>query len=205
MRIRQHVNPLRSQFLEIDINPLEVPFDQPLEVELGSADCQFLMERVSEDPHRFYLGIEIRQDLVLQSNRIVQELGMTNVKSIFANISVDLPKVFSPGRVNRFFINFPDPWFKNKQHKRRIICSDLFDQLFCYLSEEGEIHIATDIFDIALEAMSLLESESPRRFHSLHVPWSFLPKSFFSARSRREKLCEAESIRVWRLAYRKNS
>jgi tRNA (guanine-N7-)-methyltransferase len=105
--------------------------------------------------------------------------------------------------VSRFFINFPDPWFKHRQRKRRVVGEELVDQLFDLLTSNGEIHVATDIFDIALDAMAVLEGETPRRFLNLHEPWSFLRESHFAARSRRERHCEAAGLRIWRLAYRR--
>jgi tRNA (guanine-N7-)-methyltransferase len=203
MRIRQHVNPLRSDFLQIALEPLKLPSHHQVEVELGSAEAQFLMERAMEDPNRSYVGVEIRRELVSQSNRLCEDHAIKHVRSVFANISVDLPKLFPPGSVSRFFINFPDPWFKQRQRKRRVVGEELVDQLVNLLIPDGEIHLATDIFDIALDAMAVLERESPRHFHSLYEPWSFLPESRFTARSRRERHCEQERIRIWRLAYQR--
>jgi tRNA (guanine-N7-)-methyltransferase len=203
MRIRQHVNPLRSDYLQIPLQPLALPPGRPLEVELGSAEAFFLMERAVEDPGRSYIGVEIRRELVGQSNGICKERGLGQVHSVFANISVDLPRLFQPASVSRFFINFPDPYFKHRQRKRRAVDKDLIDQLGDLLEPEGEIHVATDIFDIALDAMTALEWEAPRRFVNLHEPWTFLRQSQFFARSFRERLCEREGIRIWRLAYRR--
>jgi tRNA (guanine-N7-)-methyltransferase len=201
MRIRQHVNPLRSDFLQIQLAPLDLPAGRPIEVELGSADGQFLMERAVETPSRSYVGVEIRREMVVLANRECGRRQLAQVQNVFANISVDLPRLFPPASVSRFFINFPDPWFKQRQHKRRVVGEELVDQLVALLSPAGEIHLATDIFDIALDAMAVLERENPRRFRSLQEPWSFLPQSRFAARSRRERYCESEGIRIWRLAY----
>ncbi len=203
MRIRQHVNPLRSEYLRIPVEPLDLPSDRPIEVELGSAEAFFLMARAAEDPGRCYVGVEIRRGLVDQANAECKSKGLGQVRSVFANISVDLPRLFPPARVSRFFINFPDPWFKHRQRKRRVVGADLVDELVELLAPEGEIHVATDIFDIALDAMAVLEREAPRRFKNLHEPWRFLPNSRFAARSRRERSCEAAGIRIWRLAYRR--
>ena len=203
MRIRQHVNPLRSDYLHIPLEPLSLPSDRPIEVELGSAEAFFLMERAAEDPDRQYVGVELRRDMVVQSNGMCQERGLDQVRSVFANISVDLPRLFPPASVSRFFINFPDPWFKHRQRKRRVVGEDLVDQLWDLLEPEGEVHVATDIFDIALDAMTALEWEAPRRFVNLHEPWRFLRQSNFAARSFRERLCEREGVRIWRLAYRR--
>jgi tRNA (guanine-N7-)-methyltransferase len=201
MRIRQHVNPLKSDFLKIDLPRLEVPADRPVEVELGSAEAYFLMERAVDEPGRSYVGVEIRREMVDFANQESAQRGLAQVRSVFANMSVDLHRLFRPGGVNRFFINFPDPWFKYCQRKRRVVSEELIDQIFPLLAPDGEVHLATDIFDIALDAMAAFEREDPRRFRSLHEPWSFLPKSRFHARSWRERHCEAGGIRIWRLAY----
>jgi tRNA (guanine-N7-)-methyltransferase len=137
------------------------------------------------------------------ANRTCGERGLEQVRSVFANISVDLPRLFAPASVSRFFVNFPDPWFKQRQRKRRVVSDELVDQLHVLLAPDGEIHLATDIFDIALDAMAALERECPRRFVNLHAPWSFLHQSSFSARSWRERHCEEAGTRIWRLVYRR--
>jgi tRNA (guanine-N7-)-methyltransferase len=202
MRIRQHVNPLRSDFLHIDLEPLHMPKGRAVEVELGSAEGQFLVERAGEEPSREYVGVEIRKELVAQANRQCQGAGLAQVRSVFANISVDLPRLFARASVSRFFINFPDPWWKQRQRKRRVVGEELVDGLVPLLAPEGEIIVATDIFDIALDAMATLERQSQPRFHNLREPWSFLPESPFHARSRRERHCEEAGIKIWRLVYR---
>jgi tRNA G46 methylase TrmB len=68
------------------------------------------------------------------------------------------------------------------------------------LVADGEIHVATDIFDIALDAMGALEQAG---LHNLNTPWSFLRQSPFAARSRRERHCEELGIKIWRLGYRR--
>ncbi len=203
MRIRQHVNPLRADYLQIKVEPLSLLPGRPVEVELGSAEAYFLMERAHVDPARQYVGVELRRELVAEANALCASKGLDQVRSVFANISVDLPKLFPPNSVSRFFINFPDPWWKQRQRKRRVVGEELIDQLLPLLTSDGEVHVATDIFDIALDAMAVLERETPRTFFNLRQPWSFSRDSFFAARSRRERHCEGEGIRIWRLAYRR--
>lgn len=203
MRIRQHVNPLKSNFFRIPVKPLTVPTGMPIEVELGSAEAFYLMDRAVEDPSRFYVGVEIRRELVGPANATCELRGLKQVRSVFANMTVDLPKLFARGRVNRFFLNFPDPWFKARQHKRRVMSPELVLQLHELLTPDGEIYVNTDIFDLALDAMAALEQEVPRRFENLREPWTFLRDTTFSARSRRERQCETDGSRIWRLGYRR--
>jgi tRNA (guanine-N7-)-methyltransferase len=203
MRIRQHVNPLKSNFFRISLPELEIPSGVPVEVELGSAEAWYLMDRAREEPRAFYVGVEIRRELVAKANDECRELGLPQVRSVFCNMSVDLPRLLPAGRVRRFFLNFPDPWFKTKQHKRRVMSPTLVDELHRLLEPDGQIYVNTDIFDIALDAMAALEAEPPRRFVSLVEPWSFLKHSHFAARSRRERQCEGDGSRIWRLGYRR--
>ena len=65
MRIRQHVNPLKSDLLEIaDVPRLEAGPGRALEVELGAAEAHFLIDRANADPETTFVGVEIRRELV---------------------------------------------------------------------------------------------------------------------------------------------
>lgn len=203
MRIRQHVNPLKSNFFEIEVEPLDLAAGIPVEVELGSAEAHFLMTRAEEDANRQYVGVEIRRDLVAEANTICEKKGLRQVRCVFANMSVDLPRIFPAGRVDRFFLNFPDPYFKARQQKRRVVSPELIAEMSRLLAEGGEVYVATDIFEIALEAMAALEGDCAPQFVNLREPWTFLHATPFAARSWRERQCEAEGLHIWRLGYRK--
>lgn len=201
-KIRQHVNPLKSVLLEIaDVPRIEPPPGGFLEVELGSAEALFLIERARMVGAALLCGVEIRREMVPRANRLCQEAGIVNVRNVFANMSVDLPRLFAPRSVRRFHLNFPDPWWKSRQHKRRVVGSSLIGDLAVALEPGGELSVMTDIFDIALEAMAALEGESGR-FVNASAPWSFFPRNPWGARSRREQQCELDGQKIWRLLYR---
>lgn len=202
-KIRQHVNPLKSDLLRI----AEVPRIEPppsggwLEVELGSAEALFLIERARVAPEALLCGVEIRREMVTRADRLCAEAGVANVRNVFANMSVDLPRMFAPRSVRRFHINFPDPWWKSRQRKRRVIGRGLIDHLAVALEADGEVSVMTDIFSIALEAMAELEAE-PGRFVNAREAWTFSARGPWGARSRREQQCERDGNRIWRLLYR---
>lgn len=214
-KVRQHVNPLKSELLEIPGVPRVVaPPRGFLEVELGSAEGMFLIDRAPVVPEAHLIGVEIRREMVARANRLCREAGVTNVRNVFANMSVDLGRLFAPRSVRRFHVNFPDPWWKSRQHKRRVVGKDLIGDLAEALEPGGEVHVMTDIFDIALEAMASLESFEGRpaaedagpvaaaRFVNARAPWSFHDTNPWGAVSRRERQCAREGVRVWRLLYR---
>jgi tRNA (guanine-N7-)-methyltransferase len=203
-RIRQHVNPLKSDLLEIaDVPRLAPAAGQALDVELGCAEAHFLVDLARADPATLFVGIEIRRELVTFTNRELGRAGLDNVQLVFANMSVDMPRLFAPGGVRRFFLNFPDPWFKTRQHKRRVIGPELMEAIHLALAPRGELFVQTDIFDLGMEAMGALEAMSPARFVNAQAAWSFLPANPYPAKSRRERQCEGEGARIWRLLYRR--
>ncbi len=201
-RIRQHVNPLKSDLLEIVGVPRLAPrAGQGLEVELGCAEAHFLLDRAAAEPQALLVGVEIRRELVEAVNADCERRGLTNLRSVFANMSVDLPRLFADASVRRFFLNFPDPWFKSRQHKRRVIGPGLIAELARALEPGGELYVMTDIFALALDAMAALE-ESPF-YESATEPWTFARANPYGAKSRRERQCESEGAPIWRLLYRR--
>jgi tRNA (guanine-N7-)-methyltransferase len=200
VRIRQHVNPLKSDFFSIPLVALELPAERPVEVELGSAEAWFLMERARAEPDGFFVGVEIRRELAWAANAESARRGLPNVHSVFANMTVDLPRLFAPRSVRRFHLNFPDPWFKKYQHKRRAMSPALVRDLVALLAPGGEVHVASDVFEIALDAMAELEGP----LANVAGSWTFLKASPFTAQSRRERQCLDEGTRIWRLAYRRS-
>jgi len=202
-RIRQHVNPLKSDLLEIaDVPRLAPAPGQALDVELGAAEAHFLIDLARVEPGTLFVGVEIRRELVTFTNGELGKAGLQNVRLVFANMSVDMPRLFAPGSVRRFFLNFPDPWFKTRQHKRRVIGPELMDEIHRALAPGGELFVQTDIFELALEAMGALETMAPTHFVNAHAPWSFLPANPYPAKSRRERQCEGDGSRIWRLLFR---
>jgi tRNA (guanine-N7-)-methyltransferase len=190
-RVRQHVNPLKSDLLEIaDVPRIEAPAGRSIEVDRALADRETL-----------FVGVEIRRDLIEIANAGFIQAGVANARSVFANMSVDMPRLFAAGSVRRFFLNFPDPWFKSRQHKRRVIGPPLIAEVGRALAPGGELYVMTDIFALALEAMAALETSE--LFESARGPWSFAQDNPYGAKSRRERQCEGEGARVWRLLYRR--
>ena len=201
-RIRQHVNPLKSDLLDIaDVPRVEAPPGQALEVELGAAEAHFLIDRARTDAATAFVGVEIRRELVEAVNVACAAGGPANVRSVFANMSVDMGRLFADASVRRFFLNFPDPWFKSRQHKRRVIGPGLMTEIGRALAAGGELFVQTDIFALALDAMAALEGDDG--FSSVAGAWTFLRENPYDAKSRRERQCESEDVRIWRLLYRK--
>jgi tRNA (guanine-N7-)-methyltransferase len=201
-RIRHHVNPLKVDYLETGAGPLALPSRRPVEVELGCADARWLFERAALDPELDLVGVEIRQQLVQVVQRRVAAAGLDDrLRIVYANISRDVPVLFAEGAVARFVVNFPDPWFKRRQHKRRVVTPELAALLARTLRQGGELFFQSDVWEVALDALAVLEGEPS--LHNERGPWSFLPENPYGARSLREVRCLERGLPIWRLLYRK--
>jgi len=203
IRIRHHVNPLRSPYwARPTMGSIELPAGRAIEAELGCADARFLFERAPHHPSTYFLGLEIREPLVDEVNRQAAEAGLANLRAVFCNINIDLATLVPDASLTRVFINFPDPWFKRRHQKRRLVNDELVDVLHSKLRPGGELFFQSDVFDLALDAMVVLESATDY-FANVNGPWSFVRDNPYGARSLREARCEDRGMRIWRMCYRR--
>ena len=173
------------------------------EVELGCADAKFTFELARAHPDRFYVGLDIREKVIEDNREIAREEGLRNVAFAYVNLGVDLDRVFGAGEVDRFHVLFPDPWFKSRHHKRRVIDAKLCAVMRTQLRAGGELHVATDVWEIAIEALAELEDPAVAElgFRNALGPWSFWRGNPFAASSRREDTTLARGQRVWRMRF----
>ncbi|MCA9635491.1 MAG: methyltransferase domain-containing protein [Myxococcales bacterium] len=206
--IRQHVNPLGEAFMRVRARRLERPpglaSECAVEVELGCADADFSFELAERRPDAWVCGLEIRERVLVVNRARAREHGLKNLSFGYVNLNVDVDQVFGEGEVDRFHVLFPDPWFKKRHQKRRVIEPWLLGVLRRQLRPGGELHFASDVFEVALEAMSEIEDPAIDHlgFRNLAGPWSFWRGNPFPAASRRERTTLRRGQRVWRMRYR---
>lgn len=206
IRVRQHVNPLLSKFEGLfahQTTPLFAHLHEPLEVELGCADAQFLFERARQEPTAYYVGVEIRKPWVEWVNQQAQRQGLINVQAVFANLNHDLPALFQPGQLLRVFVNFPDPWFKRDHHKRRLVRPAWAQEVITYMALGGELFFQSDVFALALEALAVFE-QTPG-LANMEGEWSFAKGNPYGAQSLREQRALAANQPIWRMRYQRIS
>ncbi|MEH2192449.1 MAG: tRNA (guanosine(46)-N7)-methyltransferase TrmB [Nostoc sp.] len=158
VRVRQHVNPLGKKYQTpaspIDWEEIYAKPNQPLHLDIGCAKGQFLVNMARTEPNWNYLGLEIREPLVLEANKLRFELGFTNLHYLFCNVNNSLQSLLSslpPGSLQRVTIQFPDPWFKTRHAKRRVVQPELVAELASYLAIGGVVFVQSDMEFIAVE------------------------------------------------------
>lgn len=158
VRVRQHVNPLSNKYQQSILIPdwsqvysnLSVPFH----LDLGCARGRFLLQMAKKNPHRNHLGIEIREILVTEANEIKDEFNLTNLYYLYGNINHFLTELLTslpPQSLELVTIQFPDPWFKKKHQKRRVVQPEIVEILAQFLSKKGQIFLQSDIQEVAKE------------------------------------------------------
>ena len=153
--MRQHVNPLSSNFNQIEIIPsLSEMFGDSklnLHLDIGCAAGEFLFDLALVNTSWNYLGIEIRERLVKTAKLRVQEKEIKNLYFVFGNannILNDVQNKYILENVKSISFNFPDPWFKKRHYKRRVIQPDFINILSNSLQKGSLIFIKTDVKDL---------------------------------------------------------
>lgn len=125
----------------------------PLHVELGTGKGRFITQMALRHPEINFIGIEAQQDVLYFAALKVRELGLKNVKLLVFDIN-HIEDIFAEGEVDRFFINFCDPWPKVRHAKRRLTYVNFLEKYRSLLTAEGELFFKTDnrpLFDFSLE------------------------------------------------------
>lgn len=163
VRVRQHVNPLSQRYQPPpNLPPWEKIYSnlkQPFFLDIGAARGRFLLEMAQVQPQYNFLGLEIRQPLVEEANQIRDNLGLTNLHYVFCNVNTSLSVLLEslpPHSLSFVTIQFPDPWFKQRHKKRRMVQPDLVQVLAKYLSSDyphlkGGVFLQSDVHFVSLE------------------------------------------------------
>ena len=120
--------------------------DAPLHLEIGIGRGRFILNTSLAQPDVCFLGLELRVEMVMQAIGRVKELP-PNLYLLQLNAQL-LPELFAPREIDVIYINFPDPWPKNKHAKRRLTSPDFLQIYRQVLSESGEIRFKTDNRDL---------------------------------------------------------
>lgn len=127
----------------------------PIEIEVGMGKGRFIMELAERHPNHNFIGIERYPSVLLRGLEKREQIQLSNIWFLCMDAG-KLTDVFSRGEVEKIYLNFSDPWPKDRHAKRRLT-SPLFmrsyDQI---LSKEGQVEFKTDnqeLFAYSLESI----------------------------------------------------
>ncbi|MDQ6788005.1 MAG: tRNA (guanosine(46)-N7)-methyltransferase TrmB, partial [Acidobacteriota bacterium] len=170
VRVHQHVNPL-APFFRVAPAPLEIEkvFARPtlpLHLDIGSARGRFLLKMAMLDAQQNFLGVEIRAPLVAEANRLAREVNLTNLHYEFCNASYAIDKFLEnlPADVlQTVTVQFPDPWYKKKHAKRRMVNENIVETIVRHLKDAGRIFVQTDVDFLAEEMFAIFRENGNLR------------------------------------------
>ena len=209
--MRQHVNPL-SRFFQL---PLELPapeelFDdpnRPIHLDIGSARGQFLLGLAAVQPNWNHLGVEIRRPLVAAAQRDRDSREMHNLHFLFCNANVSVQgwmEALPPDRLQRVSIQFPDPWFKKRHQKRRVLQPGLLLAIAAALQPGRELFMQSDVLELIEPMVALTElSGCFARPEGDARPWR--GPNPLPVPTERERYVLEQSLPVYRVLFRRNT
>lgn len=121
--------------------------ERPLWVELGTGKGQFIAGLAAQHEDVNIIGIELQRGVLYYAGQKVAAAELANVRLVEGDIS-ELLDVFAPGEVDRFYLNFCDPWPKARHAKRRLTHRGFLEKYETLLAPQGEIHFKTDNHDL---------------------------------------------------------
>ena len=130
--------------------------DHPIHIEIGMGKGRFLMDLAALNPNINYIGIERYTSVLLRAVQKMEENPLPNVRFLCVDAAT-LPDIFAEGEVNRIYLNFSDPWPKDRHARRRLTSSEFLARYDQFLAKDGRLEFKTDnvgLFDFSLEEIN---------------------------------------------------
>ena len=134
----------------------------PFHLEIGSGKGTFLVNEAKRRPMIDFLGIEWARKYYRYAVDRVGRWSLTNVRLIRTEAAVFLRDYVRDQSVDCLHLYFPDPWPKQRHHKRRFVNQSNIELIFRVLKVGGELRIATDHVDYFRHIQSVLSENSHR-------------------------------------------
>ncbi len=129
--------------------------ENPIHIEIGMGKGKFIHTMAKEHPEINYVGIEKYSSVLLRAIQKMQEEELPNLKFIRMDAE-DIVKVFGKGEVDKIYLNFSDPWPKDRHAKRRLPSKEFLARYDVILKKDGFLEFKTDnraLFDFAVEEL----------------------------------------------------
>ncbi len=205
VRVRQHVNPLSSKYqVKVEVPDWSTVYrhgEQPLHIDIGCGKGLFVQQMAQLQPAWNFLGLEIRKPVVEQVQERIEAAGLPNLHVMFCNVNISFDELMRSWGENiplkQVSIQFPDPWFKKRHQKRRVLQPDLVNSLATHMPAGGRVVLQSDVEEVAVEMCDRM-AEHPH-FHRSEPTW--LPASPFPTQTDRERVTLEKGLPVFRAIF----
>lgn len=146
--------------------------DHPIHIEVGMGKGQFIIEMARRNPEVNYIGIEKYSSVLVRAVEKLEDFKQDNLRLIRMDAE-NIEEVFDKDEVDRIYLNFSDPWPKDRHAKRRLTSTRFLERYDNILTPEGRVMFKTDnkdLFDFSLEQVEeagwILENHTYDLHHS---------------------------------------
>lgn len=132
---------------------------RPLYLEIGHGKGKFIINFAKMEPKINFIGIEKFASVQVYAVKKIQDKNFDNIVFLLAD-AVQIDEFIKKESVDKIFINFPDPWPKEKHSKRRLLYKNYLEKYYYILKEKGIIELKTDnlnFFNFAKEEVSKMD------------------------------------------------
>ena len=144
--------------------------DNPIRIEIGMGKGKFITEMAMNNPDINYIGIEKYSSVLIRAVEKRRELEIDNLFFIRMD-AVEIEDAFEKGEIDRIYLNFSDPWPKDRHAKRRLTSRQFFERYDKILKDDGIIEFKTDnkdLFDFSLEEVTETKFKVINYTYDLH-------------------------------------
>ncbi|MCP8617161.1 tRNA (guanosine(46)-N7)-methyltransferase TrmB [Salirhabdus salicampi] len=149
--------------------------DKPIHLEIGTGKGQFIANMAKQHPDVNFIGMERAKSVIVNAVQKVKDAEVDNVRLINDN-AIDLRDMFSKHEIDLIYLNFSDPWPKNRHEKRRLTYSLFLEQYQHIMKRGSQIVMKTDnkgLFEYSVVSFSqfgMVLEEVTLNLHELHDP-----------------------------------
>ena len=121
--------------------------ENPIHIEIGMGKGQFIMKLAKEHPDINYIGIERYSSVLLRALQKMEIEPLPNIRFLCMDASI-IMEVFDKEEVAKIYLNFSDPWPKERHAKRRLTSRQFFERYDKILARNGVVEFKTDNDDL---------------------------------------------------------
>ena len=114
-----------------------------IQLELGCGRGKFITEKALNNPNINFIGIDLKDEVLVYTTRRIEELGLKNVRIIPLYIE-QIEGIFADGEISKIYINFCNPWPKERHNKRRLTHTRFLNEYKKFIKTNTEIWFKTD-------------------------------------------------------------
>ncbi len=175
----------------------------PLEVEVGSGKGLFLQSAAAAEPGHNFLGIEVARKYAHHSAARLAKQNLANAVVVHGDAQRIFRELLPDDTLDAVHVYFPDPWWKKRHRKRRVMNEAFLKDVVRTLAPGGRFHFWTDVEEYFQTGLALVAEHTPL-VGPLEVA-ERLPEHDLDFRTHFERRMRLAELPVYRSEFRKES